>query len=455
MSHKLHRRGTRMATTLVAALVGPVLVMSPTAAFSSEEVILTATTQDIPSPDPDLSVTFAGKTISALPVRLRILNEASPLGYSLDLRRAVSYGDSWTAVSLGRPSNPEDRSLSKVGVANSLIAQAIALEPLPSGANSEPSPLEYAARQVAIWSETNDLPLTSQTVSSRRLLQRALELRAGISQIRNVPLQAAHHSVHVFVRETTANTVRLGVVIALDPNTHLSTPQDIDLYLDGVRCPIRTRALTHVEKTPDGTYRADQPTTLPSATHSNDIAEVDLDRNTKVVDATANWVNVRSDAGLVLVSQGAAPPMLTAETSVLNFSTTTALDPDQYTNPGQLLSKEGTAILTELPQWLVWVVLLLALYLLPRAGRFADASVNRAWRKIRQTSDVETVATPSEITAEAPSVAGAIAAGMATMKSATPLEVDIAVLQTPRASGLFRRSRRAQVRLRVHPSAKR
>ncbi len=43
--------------------------------------------------------------------------------------------------------------------------------------------------------------------------------------------------------------------------------------------------------------------------HPIDVAEVDLDRNTKVVDATANWVNVTSEPGFVMAGADAAPPL--------------------------------------------------------------------------------------------------------------------------------------------------
>jgi hypothetical protein len=66
---------------------------------------------------------------------------------------------------------------------------------------------------------------------------------------------------------------------------------------------------------------------------------------------------------------------VTAEAAVLNFTSTTQLDPSDYTNPEQLLNNVGTAFLTTLPGWFVWVVLLLALYLLPRVGRIVDTTV--------------------------------------------------------------------------------
>lgn len=445
------RRVAAVVTVILASVCIEVLLAAgPATADASEPVVATATTQDLLAPEPGLSVVMNGKKISALPFRLRLLNQASPLAYSLDLRRVVSYGDSWSAISLGRPGHDEDRSLSSVGVTNPLIAQAIALEPFPDNLipSSPGYDLEYAARQVAIWSQTNNFALTNQTVPNARLRARAQQLLTGITKIRNVSLQAAYHSVHVFVRETTANTVRLAVVIGLDPNTHLSSQQNIDLYLDGVRCAIRTRALTHISQDPNDTYHAAKPESFAPNTHSNDIAEVNLDRNTKVVDATATWVNVRSDPGLVLVSDGDAPPVLTAETAVLNFSTTTELDPAGYTNPEQLLSQVGISVLTKLPGRLVLVALLLALYLLPRVGRLVDGTLRGAWRRIRRRSAEPARVKPSTVEVEAKSQAEAVAAGMFALAVTSASEVEIIILQAAKHR-LFGPDRFARVRLRL------
>ena len=349
--------------------------------------VATATTQDLLSPVRALSVIWHGRTISALPFRIRLLDQASPLAYSLDIRRPVAYGDSWTGISLGNPADRQARSLSQLGVINPLVAEAIARGDVTA---AKPPRLaetnfELAARQVAIWASTNGLKLSRKVVPNSGLRRRAAQLLAGTKGIQ-VPLQAASHSVGIFVQNTTANTVQLVVTIGLDPNTHPSQTQNIDLYLDGVRCHIRTRALTHIQQRSNGTYYAGRPIPLSSSTHSTDIAEVDLHRNTQVVEATANWVNVISAPGLVMGGAGAAPPLVTAENAVLNFSTTTQLDPSQYNSPEQLLNNAGTTFLTTLPGWFVWVILLIALYLVPRVGRGADYLLVAGYQRFRPKS---------------------------------------------------------------------
>jgi hypothetical protein len=426
----------RKVQRVVAGVALTIIVQVGICAYAhgddAEPQVATATAQDLLEPIRGLSVVWHGKLLSALPFRIRLLNQASPLAYSLDIRRSVAYGDSWTGISLGRPSHEEDRSLSSVGVANPLIAEAIARGDVSADEPaSQPSNYtELAARQIAIWSVTNDLPLTSQAIPDARVRRRAQQLVAGASQIQ-VPLQAAYHSVQIFVRETTANTVKLAVTISLDANTHSTTPQDVDLYLDGVRCPVRTQAATHIRKSSDGTYTADKPTALTPKTHSTDIAEVELDRNTKVVDATATWVNVISDPGLVMVSDGTAPPLLTAEAAALNFTSTAKLDPANYTNPEELLNNFGTAILTGLPGWTVWVVLILALYLVPRIGRTVDSTLGAAYRSLRpkHAPAEPVVVTPSAVSVEARTEADAVRTGLLALNLTSPSEADITVVQ--------------------------
>jgi hypothetical protein len=439
------RKFTLSLTILAYALAGS-LALCGEAQASNTLQLATATTQDLLDRVAGLSVVWHGKRVSALPFRIRLLNQASPLAYSLDIRRPAAYGDSWTGISLGRPGHPEDRNLPSIGIADPLIAEAIARGDAPS---DKPPVLatndrELAARQVAIWSSTNNFPLTPRTVPNAALRRRARQLLAGVNGIQ-VPLQAAYHSVQIFIRDTSANTVQLAVTIGLDPNTYSSTPQNIDLYLDGVRCPVRTRALTHIVRRSDGTYQADKPSPLDPKTHSTDVAEVDLERNTKVVQATANWVNVISEPGLVMEGADAAPPLVTAEPAVLNFATTTQLNPSDYTNPEQLLNNFGTAFLTNLPGWTVWVVLLLALYLLPRVGRIMDKAVIGGYGLARRKPK-DAMVYPTAVEVEAPTESEAIRVGLLALRLTKPDDVIITTLQTPRKS-LLRTDTPARVRL--------
>ena len=167
------------------------------------------------------------------------------------------------------------------------------------------------------------------------------------------------------------------MTLGLDPNTYLTTPQNIDLYLNGQRCPIRTQAITAIYRRSDGTYYAGKPQPLAPKTNSTGVAEVNLQRNTEVVAATANWVNVISDPGLVMVSAGTAPPLVTAEPAALNFTSSAQLNPSDYAGPEQLLDNAGIAFLTTLPGWADWVFLVLALYFVSRIGRVVDLGGDR------------------------------------------------------------------------------
>lgn len=422
----------RIAVSLTFVLMAVGLISSGAALADNGPQVATATTQDLLSPVRGLSVIWHGRTISALPFRVRLLGQASPLAYSLDIRRPVAYGDSWTGISLGSPADQQARNLSQLGVINPLVAEAIARGDVtaarPPGLAM--TDFELAARQVAIWASANGLKLDRKAVPNVALRRRAEQLLAGTKGIQ-VPLQAAYHSVGIFVQNTTANTVQLVVTIGLDPNTHPSQPQNIDLYLDGVRCHIRTRALTHIHQRSNGTYYADKPIALSSSTHSTAVAEVDLHRNTQVVEATANWVNVISAPGLVMGGAGAAPPLVTAENAVLNFSTSTQLDPSKYNSPEQLLNNAGTAFLTTLPGWLVWVILLIALYAVARVGRGVDYVLVAGYRRFRPKSEPSPAAKvdPAAVEVEAATAGEAIQAGLLALNLTRPDDVEITILQ--------------------------
>ena len=424
-------RGCAPLLAVLACVLAGGLVVCGTARADGGPQVATAATQDLLDPVQGLSVVWHGKRVSALPFRIRLLDQASPLAYSLDIRRRAAYGDSWTGISLGSPADPQARSLPAIGIPAPLIAEAIARGDAPAGKPAVPATtnMELAARQVAIWAATNNLSLTANTVPAAALRRRARQLLVGTAKL-SVPLQTASHSVQIFIRDTTANTVQLAVTIGIDPNTHLSSPEHIDLYLDGVRCPVLTRARTHIVRGGDGTYHAGQTVTLDAKHHSNEVAEVDLDRNTKVVDATADWVNVTSEPGLVMAGAGTAPPLVTAEPAVLNFTTATQLNPADYTNPGQLLSNAGTAVLTTVPgpPVVVLVILVLALYVLSRVGRIADAAVLRIFR--RKPKEAPQVP-PAAVEAEAATEEQAIRAGLAALNLTRPEDVIVTILQVP------------------------
>jgi hypothetical protein len=440
-------RKVRLALSVTLGAV--TLILVPVHAFAdgpADPAPVTGTLQNVSDQDRQLTVRWRGDQVSALPFRLRLLNEASPLAYSMDIRREPKYGDNWTAISLGRPDRDEDRSLRQVGVENPLQAEFIAR----GGAQSdEPpalarTPLERAARQVAIWNVTNRLPLTPASVPNTDLLRRAKELLPP--EKFRVPLQPATHGVGIFIRETTANTVRLAVILNIDANTYLEPAQNIDLYLDGIRCPIRTKARTTITRASDGTYGSAEPQVLEGG--STGIAEVEMTRNTKVVDASAVWVNVESSPGLVLVGSGSAPPAILAETVTLNYRSTTRLSPSDYTGPRELLDQAGTALLAAIHSgWLVWVVLLVALYLLPRLGRLVDWVVARLWKKLRPPPPAQeppAIISTFGVEVTAPSIPEAVETAQSALGGATDLQ--IVVLEQPRPH-VFRPDRPAKVRV--------
>ncbi len=464
-------RGSAVAVLAVAMFLG--FAPAATADGDPEPPALSATLQDLPSSRGRYSVVWQGRTVSALPFRLRLLNQASPLAYSLDIRRQPAYGDSWTAISLGRPLDAEDRNLSQIGIASPVRAQQIALGLTEQRRTPTPAsrPLEFAARQVAIWALTNGLPLDARTVPDADLRRRALQLR--LPPDLSVPLQSATHQVSIFIRETTPNTVRLAVTVTVDANTYPNTSQTIDLNLDGVPCQIHTGIKTRILAIHDEGCTSDPPQPVPGAKTApiqvapgarTGVADVEMQRNTKVVDVSAVWAGVQTDPGLFLVSSGAAPPVVTGETVLLNYRSTTRLDPANYTGPRELLDKAGTGILTKIPTVAIWPLLILALYLLPRLGRGLDivlkaifapliarlkAAARRWWpwhRKAPPPADpaVTTAVSPRVLDVTAPTIKDAINAGR--LATSADERLDIEVLQTPRRHVLWG-SRPAKIRL--------
>jgi hypothetical protein len=411
---------------------------------------VTATLQSLSDAQSGLSVIWNKQVVSALPFRIRILDQASPLAYSLDIRRAATYGTRWSTLSLGEPSDSSARSFAQLGVANPLPAELIAR----GGADSfheailPTTDLEYAARQVAIWAVTNQLGLDFRTVPNADLLLRAKQLyRIGQANVK-VPLQVTKYGVQIFVRETTANTVRLAVQLSTDnPSNILNHAQDIDLYLDGTRCQIRTQQRTAIGLK-HGVYTDGTKTPLGQK-GSTSIAEVDLHRNTKVVDASAAWIGIDSDPGLALVSDGAAPPVITADHAILHFESSTRLDPANYTGPRQLLDKAGIVFLGRLPNWLILPAIVVALYVLSRLGRMIDSGFKWGNAKVRRKKAVVIPrVSASTVAVEAPSVAEATQAALMALHGSSVDDVDIVVLQTPRQP-IFGPARPAKVRVSV------
>lgn len=378
------RRTASVLPLLVAALlaVSSLLLDGPSAASQPEDHVLSANLQDVPDLKGEFTVKSNGSAVSALPFRLRVDNQASPLVYSLDLRRQPEFDSSWRAFTRVQ------ESLNAVGVRNPALAVLIARGNAPSGQKPvlARGDLGYAARQVAIWHYSNDLQISDQTVPDSTLRDAAQNIvDATESAQKNgaqVPLQPASYGVDIFIRETTATHVRLGVALRLDANTSLDSSQNIDLYLDGSKVEIKTHYVTHVSELAGGGYGRDRDDYLGSG--KNELAEVLLERNTKVVDAEAVWVGVESDPGFVMISDGSSPPVITAESAVYSFRKRSSLDPSSYTGPGELLTKTATIILTYLPGPLSIIAIILALYLFPRIGKGVDALFKKGFGRVKR-----------------------------------------------------------------------
>lgn len=437
---------------LPLALLSMLFACAPSlpAQAQTDEPVLTAIVQDVPDRRPEFTVIWQGRAISALPIRIRLDNQSSPLAFSMDIRRTVDYGDAWAAISMGRPDEPQDRWPSQIGVNTPLPAGVIARGGV--GSESDPIPadsaLEYAARQVAIWFITNGLALDPTAVPNESLLDRARELAATTEGPKEVPLQAAHHTVDVLLQDASATRVDLMIKLTVDANASPAESQRVDIALDGVRCTLETSATTNIEMGEDTAFACGETEHLPEDRGGRtDTALVNLPRNTKVVDLSATWAGVVSEPGLVMISDGAAPPVITADPAVLNFRTTDTLDPSNYPRPVEILNKAGIAVLGKLPTSLIWPAILVSLYALPRVGRAIDALFRRLWSRIgkRPSASPSTIAV-NNVTVTAPSLQAALDAALGAVRPAVSDSgaVKIEVVETPRRRW-FRRKGSARI----------
>jgi hypothetical protein len=239
---------------------------------------------------------------------------------------------------------------------------------------------------VAIWSFTNNLILSRATVPDRELRERSIELaklgNEATTPGTSVPLQPSTFEVDIFVRDTGPSEITLAVTLRLDPNTRFDDPKDIDLYLDGLRVPIKTGHSTTINVDDKNNYTVAAPTLNERPNYQT--ADVTMTRNTKVVDVEAILINMNITPGLPLISPDGGPPLLTAESGIYSFRTTSRLDPATYTGPSALIEEAGTRVLTLLPPPWTWFFLILALYLLPRVGRALDALFKALFAKFKR-----------------------------------------------------------------------
>lgn len=403
----------------------------------------TATLQDVLPLTGDLYVVFGGRRISALPARLRVDDQASPLAYSLDLRRPAEYGDRWTGAAV-IPNSDGTFPTNFTGVRNIELATVVARGSLNSRLIPPDGDLEYAARQIAIWSLTSQLQVNPSSVPNRAVRQRALALLDLAGKDATFPIQLSSHGVSIYLRSVSGNTVTLSVKLELEANRRLQDPADVDISLDGQLISVRTGEETRVTGAA-GSYRVDGATPLPALPDDdpdkagpNNFANIVLDRNTSVVDVTANWVNVTATPGLLFLADGASAPMLTADETVLNINdgNSTSLDPADYGGPAELVNAAATWVFAHLPTWLLWLSLFAFLYVVSRAGVIGDAFLRLLAAPFRRPWDRrhanETSHNVRCVRIEGPTTERAIASATALLGTDRPVDVRVVQLEKRR-----------------------
>lgn len=434
-THRASRRLACAASLGLLSLVAAVPIAEADTASAGE--LLTARVQEIPQPVGELSVNWKGRSISALPARIRLASQASPISYSLDIERPLKYGVSYTAAPFGTTKDPY--RLPQAGVRNPVPATLAARGGIPSGrpAAAVADDLEAAARQVAVWTHTNDFRISPESVPNPRLRTRASALAVASRPNPNVqvPLQPSLYNISIFTRESTASKVTLSIALTVNDNTDLDDPQRISLYLDGQPAEVRTKFKTHVDRAKNGRYSVADSEALVD-TGNTEAAEVVIDRNTTVLDVSVVWFNIESEPGVVLVSDDEGAPLLTGETVTLNFSTTSRLNPDDYVGPSQILDKTGILLLAGVPDLLVLPILVVGIFLLTRLGRVVEWGFLKIVARVRRhgKGNNPDPSRPVTVIVEADSVPEAVRAGVTALGGRSEA-LRITVLRQARRSG--------------------
>src|SRR5690349_3983239 len=141
-------RSSRIVTSGLILLAGLLVPLSLNASAEGLEP-LGAALQSSPPPDPRTVVNTPTGTIYAGLVGIRVNDQSSVPAFSLDMRKSVSTGQTWSSVATSTPG---------VGTAAALWTNDHASD---TGTPLEDATLEGAARQIEIWAKTGGLSVDS------------------------------------------------------------------------------------------------------------------------------------------------------------------------------------------------------------------------------------------------------------------------------------------------------
>lgn len=316
-------------------------------------------------------VVVSGRSIHASPSLVYLNGQASSLAYSLDPRVAPAVGTTWHAVAVATPGLR--------GVATALWAGG---GHLPGPALSD-NQLEGAARQIAIWTKGGTIRISRATVHDPRVRARASFLAtAAPNQLKGVPPQPNALEIASFVQRVDADRVVVAVNVSDDLEDTFTDEQKIDLRAGGRWAVIKTGEQTDVYQNGKGTRL---PTRRSGTAPDHNTALLRLDRTADVTQLELFW-GVNLAAGVALLPDGAGPPLITATPVVLRIRQLQILDPATYPSARDLVDRAGTAVLARLHGWVGWVVLVFALWLVPKLGQALDVLVKQLVKRLRRPS---------------------------------------------------------------------
>ncbi|MDI6099744.1 hypothetical protein QLQ12_14165 [Actinoplanes sp. NEAU-A12] len=348
-----------------------VLTIGPGASANGDESNssqFTARLQKEPIFQLENAVGAAGrKPVSADPAYIYMNSQDVVKAFSLDMSKTLPFDRSWKGILSDR--------IKLRGIA---AAQWIAREQYDTGALPSVAE-EDRARQVAIWHFTNDLAIVPDLARSAPVLARAQEL-IRLATDRSGGMTTGLDRLSIDVSVLDANAEQVSIEIRLDSGSEkLTNWQTLELDISGDTLEIETGDTTDIHQ---DKYDA-----------GDAVGEIttNLDQNTAVarLDRMANTMRVGIEwepsvyAGMILIPDGNAAPLVTAETAELRYVTAITLDPKGFPGPQDLVDRFLMETVGRLPNWLAPLAILVLLYLIPKFSALVDIGFTHLKRACR------------------------------------------------------------------------
>lgn len=244
----------------------------------------------------------------------------------------------------------------------------------PPGTQLVSDDLEAAAQQVAIWSTGHLMQITKASVPDTALRRRASYIARHAPNNGTAALTFGNYGLRPYLRAADWRT--LLVAVTLDQGSDNAKPsktQEVDIRIGGHSQVIQVgefKDLRNFQHPSGGVKRIADATT----------AEVKLKRPTVTTPITFGWP-VTYEPGLVLLGNGGGPSLITARPANVTVEETLTIDPDDLPTPADFMARTAYDFLVGLPAWLDWILVLVAIYLIPKISKVIDWTVSATLRR--------------------------------------------------------------------------